>query len=1298
MGLNRTIQIDIDASGARTGAKAAIDALRQVDAEARKTGGGFDVLEKRSDNAATSITTLGGAAKLLGPIFAGISTSVFAKSILDTGIAIDSLTRSFTAIFGSGQAAAREFDFIRSEAARLGQSLYDLAPQFKQIAAAARGTSLEGQSTHRIFSAITEASTALGLSAAQTDGALNALQQMISKGNVQAEELKGQLGERLPGAFQIAANAMGVSTKELNKMLEQGQILASDLLPKLADELHKLYGEAAETASLESAQAAINRLSQEWTEFKANLFDGKAFVAAIGYIRYLLQGVNSFISGPGVAEKIKNAEALRDSYRDLRDKQSPDSAAWKNFNEDYQSAHKHVLTLRRDFVLLNEDQYRNAQLSAGAAKVFSDGMQKNAESAGSAKAATQDLSKNLTKVATTQKNQFAELDEMQRNGLLAQIRAADKVIQLREGMADAAKRAQSYISQLDNDSYKRALDAEKKIAEARQKALDDQELDAKKVMDRIQEGTADVFYDMFQDIGKGWENLWESMKNWALRTLAELAARAATVNIVVPITTTITGTGSAGSAVASLTGGLGGLDLNSIGSLFSSSGILSKIPGYGTMAAYGGMILPGTVSLSGGALALQSGMSAGGDVASLAAAQNLSGLTGGLPISSALGYGALGGLGYSMLGGALGLPQNKYSGLTSGVGGALGAWGGSALGGVIGGATSGSVLPVVGTIAGAVIGGLASTLLGGGKTTSPSVLINRNANLWGDTSVIGEGVTGASQDQAASIASMLGQYMATQYQAVEQTLSTFGKQYVDLLQGQQVVFGRNTPGNTFSWDWGSDKDAEKMTAEAQAILRQKIYEAASVAFTQAGRDIVESGDATQALSMVSGYAADSLRTLMDAISAGVQSGDIETFTAQVQSLHQTIKLVNETWSSISQGANDLVAPPSAYESAVRQANAQFDGWLATMNSMGFAEDRVREIEEKRIQALMRLNMEMGPLAEAEASRAAAMDQAVADAQNAVTAAHDNLMDAYNREAKELSAVVSKWNQFADTLRAWRTDFMNDETIFGQSRVSASQANFDSLSRRAMIGDEDAISALSSAATQQIDIALQTAETQEDYKRTAFRTLNTMQSVEDTARRHAGIAEQQLSALMWEMSTLAAEYQQIVKLNATTMSVKDAIVEFRDAMLNLESAKNAKDASYVTSTSMWTESGYLAANPDVANAVAIGDFVSGMQHWLMYGQYEGRSFASGGRHAGGLRLVGELGPELEYTGPSAIMSNSDLRNALGGQKSDERVRREVSNLRREMSSMMRALERNTRETARFMRRWDGDGMPTERSVA
>lgn len=296
MNLNRKISVDIEASGATRGAKRATDALKEVDNQARRTGDGFDLLEKGGGEAAASMSLAGTAGRALGGVLAGLSIAAFAKSVFDAGVVMDSMERSFVAITGNSTAASAEMFFLREEADRLGQSFYDLAPQFKQIAASARGTALEGEQTRKIFSAITEASTALGLSSDETSGALNALSQMISKGTVQAEELRGQLGERLPGAFQLAARAMGVSTAELGKMLEQGQVLATDLLPKLADELHNLYGQAAETAGLESARAAVNRMSEEWTDLKNNMFHSETAVSGINMVTEALAGMNAMIS------------------------------------------------------------------------------------------------------------------------------------------------------------------------------------------------------------------------------------------------------------------------------------------------------------------------------------------------------------------------------------------------------------------------------------------------------------------------------------------------------------------------------------------------------------------------------------------------------------------------------------------------------------------------------------------------------------------------------------------------------------------------------------------------------------------------------------------------------------------------------------------------------------------------------------------------------------------------------------------------------------------------------------------
>jgi tape measure domain-containing protein len=123
-----------------------------------------------------------------------------------------------------------------------------------------------------VFEALSKASAVMGLSASQTEGALLALQQMVSKGTVSSEELRGQLGERLPGSFQIAARAMGVTTAELGKMLEQGQVLSEDFLPKFSKQLELELGGAAEKAA-DRLDAATNRLANAWEKLKTQVGD-----------------------------------------------------------------------------------------------------------------------------------------------------------------------------------------------------------------------------------------------------------------------------------------------------------------------------------------------------------------------------------------------------------------------------------------------------------------------------------------------------------------------------------------------------------------------------------------------------------------------------------------------------------------------------------------------------------------------------------------------------------------------------------------------------------------------------------------------------------------------------------------------------------------------------------------------------------------------------------------------------------------------------------------------------------------
>lgn len=189
---------------------------------------------------------------------------------------------------GTQEEYAKSTAFLEGLADKYNKNVLELGASYAKLSIATKGTNLEGKETERLFAAVTAASSALQMSVDDTNGTFQAFIQMVSKGNVQAEELRGQLGERLYGAFNLAAQAMGVSTSQLNKMLEQGQVLASDLLPKLATELEKTFGA--------SAQQNANNLASniDYATGQATMF-----FAEFGKTSGITDGLNSMASAMG---------------------------------------------------------------------------------------------------------------------------------------------------------------------------------------------------------------------------------------------------------------------------------------------------------------------------------------------------------------------------------------------------------------------------------------------------------------------------------------------------------------------------------------------------------------------------------------------------------------------------------------------------------------------------------------------------------------------------------------------------------------------------------------------------------------------------------------------------------------------------------------------------------------------------------------------------------------------------------------------------------------------------------------
>ena len=257
-------------------AGAATGKVNQLDDQVSKIGGNSARIESLSN------------------AFRALAAAVVVKEFIDANVELQKFERAMVLLKGSTEGAATEFEYVRELSRRLGLELFTTADAYTSLTAATKGTALQGQATRDIFEAVSIAMSSLGKSSADTQGALLAISQIVSKGNVSLEELRGQLGERLPGAFQLAANAMGMSTQELDKFVSSGNLTAAEFLPKFAAELKKTFGDVRD---MEGFTASLNRMKNALDEAYITIGKSGAFDALTKGVQVATAAVSGAVAG-----------------------------------------------------------------------------------------------------------------------------------------------------------------------------------------------------------------------------------------------------------------------------------------------------------------------------------------------------------------------------------------------------------------------------------------------------------------------------------------------------------------------------------------------------------------------------------------------------------------------------------------------------------------------------------------------------------------------------------------------------------------------------------------------------------------------------------------------------------------------------------------------------------------------------------------------------------------------------------------------------------------------------------------
>ena len=201
----------------------------------------------------------------LGALSVGYVTSQLislGKSAINTSMDFQALTNRMNAAAGNKSIGADSLAYIREQADRLGLEFRTTANSFAGFEAAALRSGLTLEQTKQIFTDVSTAATSMQLSTDRVQLIFKALEQISGKGTVSMEELRQQLGDSLPGAFEIAAQSMGMTTKAFYDAVANGEVLSSEFLPKFAKAVREQLGGSAEEASTQ-LRASLNRLNTD---------------------------------------------------------------------------------------------------------------------------------------------------------------------------------------------------------------------------------------------------------------------------------------------------------------------------------------------------------------------------------------------------------------------------------------------------------------------------------------------------------------------------------------------------------------------------------------------------------------------------------------------------------------------------------------------------------------------------------------------------------------------------------------------------------------------------------------------------------------------------------------------------------------------------------------------------------------------------------------------------------------------------------------------------------------------------
>jgi hypothetical protein len=375
---------------------------------------------------------------------------------------------------------------------------------------------------------------------------------------------------------------------------------------------------------------------------------------------------------------------------------------------------------------------------------------------------------------------------------------------------------------------------------------------------------------------------------------------------------------------------------------------------------------------------------------------------------------------------------------------------------------------------------------------------------------------------------------------------------------------------------------------------------------------------------------------------------------------------------------------------------------------------------------------------AAADAQAIYNQQLADADAAIAKAQQDLTAARNAETAQMreqaqqaaqtaQATRDTWQRFYDGLSEFQQSIGAE---MGGSSLGSVSSRFFSNAARAQLGDQDAQSRFVALGQEFARSSAENAVSQVAHLRNLASIKAATEAAKLTAGRHVDIAQAQLDAANAQLAALETVNDSVLTVAEATANLANALAA-RAALTGASSAGGGgppMGSVYDSASDSWVGGGTSKADIDRAHAAGIGvsgpagDSAALLIEMYRAGQFDhlrdadgnptgvaaqlkAAGFARGGFHSGGLRIVGENGPELESTGPSRIWNADQTSAMLGGNSSDvvdaiDALRAELSAVRSELAEVKNNTKdtaKNTRDT-RFVLERVSDGGEAVRTVA